>query len=279
MIKKFVFSLVLCVLCSINVANAVTTIEGKLNGQPVETLHQDPTSQPLDLYFHTHVDNTLTITQDTAKGDYTINVTAVSTPVVGQVVCLKENQRYYQGTVLSFTGSGPAYVLTLDTPLDYAFTIEGGCSLTSIDLCVDGSTTPVIFHISPPAGAVWHITRLIFHIEDATAMDDGTFGGGSALTRGLVVRKVNDTWWNLFNVKTNGEFALRAYDREYVEKPPAGTGHAMNVRKTWNGDDKSGVVIELVGSTGDDLQVVVQDSLLGQDVCNAIAQGHFATGE
>ena len=37
------------------------------------------------------------------------------------VVCITEGTRYYQGLLLSFTGTNP-YTLTLDTPLDYAFT-------------------------------------------------------------------------------------------------------------------------------------------------------------
>lgn len=41
---------------------------------------------------------------------------------------------------------------------------------------VSGSTTRQLFTISPLAGCIWDVTRLIFHIEDNAAMDDGTFG-------------------------------------------------------------------------------------------------------
>ena len=275
-IKKFILSLILVAVATfgfVEPACSVTEIKGA-PGTSVDVNIQDQTTPIVDLYMHVHRAGTITITEDTTRGSYTYSITSTLLPVVGNLVCLKEAGEYYQGAVLSFTGSNP-YVLTMDTPLDYAFTTDGGCSLVEHDIATsNGSSTPVIYHIRPPVGQKWDIVRVLFHIEDATAMDDGLFGGGAALTRGVVLRVVNGTWENIFNVKTNGEFAERAYDREYVTKPPAGTGHALNVRRTFGGPSKNGVVIRLDGDTDEELQLIIQDDLTHLDHFHAIAQGH-----
>lgn len=237
---------------------------------------QDQHSEIVDLYFHTHISGTYGINTNTTIDTYTIIIDSTVLPVVGNLICLKESGRYMQAAIISFTGANP-YTLTLDSPLEYAFTTGGIVSLTEHDAAIDGSGTPVAYHITPPAGVEWDVVRVMFYIEDSTAMDDGLFGGAAALTNGIVLRLKDGIYHNIFNAKTNGEFAQRAYDRSYISKPPAGTGHSMVVRRTFGGQSKNGVTIRLDGDSGDDLELIVQDDLTVLDHFHILAQGHVVT--
>ncbi|MCK5614307.1 hypothetical protein KAR91_71235 [Candidatus Pacearchaeota archaeon] len=230
---------------------------------------QDLTTEVIDLHLE-HFLNDVTLTADTAIDDRDIDVVAGHNAVAGNLLCFAESGRFSQVEVISATATN----IVFDSPLDFAYTTAADVCRAEIDMTVDGSVTPQIYRMQPPPGVIWHIVRILFHLEDSTPMDDGTFGGAPALTNGLVLRVKNGIFKNIFNVKTNGDFAERAYDREYVAKPPAGTGHAMNVRRTFGGQDKNGVVIKLDGDNGDELQVIIQDDLTGLSRFHCVVQGH-----
>jgi len=231
---------------------------------------QDQTTPIVDLYLHKHL---LTVNgSDAAIDDRVIYSSDASSVQAGQTVCFKENGRFFQGQVLSQTDS----TFNLDTPLDYAYSAGGYCSVSEHDMAVDGSATTQVYHLQPSSGQQWDITRLMFYVEDSATMDDGLFGGGAALVNGIVIRKRDTVYYNLFNIKTNGEFAQRAYDRSYTTKPPAGTGHSMIVRRTFAGASKNGVAIRLNGTSGDQLEALIQDShTAALDHLHIIAQGHI----
>lgn len=236
---------------------------------------QDQHSPVLDIYMHRHL-GSVTLANNLAIGDYSFDFVAGHGASAGEVLCLKENGRYYQGTITNVAVD----TITVDTPVDYAYTVAGSCSRTEHDMASAAGTqaSPQIYHVAPTGlFNEWDIVRVIFHIEASTAMDDGKFGNLAALTNGIVLRKKDGEYKNIFNVKTNGEFAERAYDREYVNKPPAGTGHAMNVRRTFAGPSKNGVTIRLDPEAGDELQILVQDDLTGLDHFHCVVQGHRVT--
>lgn len=226
------------------------------------------TSFVVDLFLTDQID-TLEITQNITLDDVTINVSQSTTVNTGETICIKEGNRFYQGQVVA-TASGE---IKVDARLDYAFTTAATITRTEHDLAASTSVTGDIYQISPPTGAIWHITRLLFYIEGTSAMDDGKFGDGAALTNGILIRKKDGVYQNIFNIKSNGELAQRAYDRFYSDKAPAGVT-SINARRTFSGMEKNGVVIELDGSTSDELQVVVGDDLTGQTHVYIIAQGY-----
>jgi len=232
---------------------------------------QDQHTLLVDLYLHEHIE-TLPLTADTSIGDTTVTVTDLSATIVGHLLCFKENGRFSQIGIVTITGTGP-WDLVLESPLDYAYTTAGFCGSTTKEANVNGSITPVIYHISPPSGTQWDITRLMFYLQDNVAMDDAKFGGISALTKGIVLRKKDTIYQNLFNVKSNGEFALRAYDRTYGDKAPAGS-YSMFCRRTFAGQSKNGITIRLDGDTSDDLELIIQDDLTGLEKFHIVCQGH-----
>lgn len=235
-----------------------------------DTFDQDQFSTIVDLYMHEHIGSPITITSPTALDDTVLTVLAGHGAVAGNLVCIKESERFYQGEILSVT----ATTITLDTPLDYAFTVGAICTATSKELAVNGAVTTQVFHVRPNTGVKWDITRMIFFIEGTGAMDNGKFGDIAALTNGIVVRKKDGTYKNIFNIKSNGDFATRAYDITYDAKAPAGTT-AVRVRRTFSGKDKNGVVIRLNGDVADDLEILVRDNLAGLVSFNVIVQGHL----
>ena len=223
--KKLILTLLILFIATTCYAGSTRSYGGSTD--TIDVAIQDQTTDIVDLYMHSHAGVAATLTAPTAIDDYVLAVEAGHGTSAGELVCLKENKRFYQGLILSTT----ATTITLDTPLDYAYSIGTLCAASVLDLTVNGSpASPLIYHIKPPAGVKWDVVRIMFYIEDDVAMDDGKFGGIAALTNGIVLRSKNGTYLNIFNVKTNGDFAQRAFDRTYVSKPPAGTGHSQSGR-------------------------------------------------
>lgn len=247
----------------------------------VDVKIQDQTTEIIDLHLSQLIQD-LTIVVDTAIDDTSINVNADALPVAGRIVCLKEDGRFYQGTILAVVdNTGGNYDLTLDTPLDYAYTTAGGCSERSINLAVNGSVTPQIFSLSPiglGADVKWDITRILGSILDEVAMDDAKFGGISALTNGVVFRKKDGIYKNIFNVKSNGDLAAHMYDVTYADKAAAGT-YGLRFRKSFAGQDKAGVTIRLEADTEDEFQCIISDNLSALTDFQIIAQGHVVEGD
>lgn len=231
---------------------------------------QDATTDINDLYFHEHTTGLITLTAPTALDDVVLYVQAGHGAVAGELVCLKQGTRYYQGEILSTT----ATTIILDSPLDFAFDVDAICTSTSKQMSVDGSIIPAIFHIKPSAGVRWDITRVIFYMEDTSAMDLALFGSLPAITNGIVVRKKDGIYHNIFNAKKNGDFNIRAYDGQFLgPNLPVGV-FGFQCRRSFNGPDKNGVVIRLDGDLGDELQILVRDDISGMTAFNAVAQGH-----
>jgi len=255
----------------------------KNGGIPVNV--QDQTTEIIDLHLSQFKSN-LTLTVDPSPDDTSITgtVDVAFVPIIGDVVCLKEGTAFYQAEVLSVTSNGgDNYTLGLDTPIDYDFSLSGGCSISTQEINVDGSITPQIFRISPvnlQDSVEWDVVRIIFVMNDDAAMDDGRFGGiVNGLTKGLVLRTVNGIRKNIFNIKTNGDFAAHAYDVEYVPATLGPNGqYGFRCRRTFGGQSKNGVVIRLTAKDADELQVIIQDDLTSLTKFHVIVQGHVTTG-
>ena len=235
---------------------------------------QDQNTNVIDFLFTAAV-QAITISTNTTLDSRSVVIGASTAPTVGNYACFKEGDNFYQGQILAQTGSNP-YTLTLDTPLDFAFTTAGGCSERNANMAVDGSSTPVEFTITPSgltSGMEWDMTRVMITITDSTVMDDAKFGGISALTNGVYLRMDNTHSQNLMNIKTNEDWRLRAYDLEYSDKAPSGS-YGLGARKTYAGQSKSGVTIRLSEATDDELKFIIQDDLTGLDTFYAVGNGH-----
>jgi len=247
---------------------------------------QDQHTEIIDLVLHRELDN-VTLNQTYSIGDTSIIIeTTGVTPTAGHTVCFKELSAFYQANIIAVTPiAGNFYNVTLDTPLDYSFSSNMNGCLSTTNMAIDGSVTPQTFHITPEGlsdGEEWDITRIIFVLagEGIGAQndkpDDGDFGVTSVLTNGIVLRSVNGVTKNIFNVKRNGEFRLRAYDVTYTDKSKAGL-YSVGVRRSFSGTDKNGVTVRLTASSKDTIEVIIQDDLTEMFGMKAVVQGHRVT--
>ena len=227
---------------------------------------QDPTNAMVDLYFCTSI-NAITLAAAVAIGDRQLTLVAGHGVVVGNGICIKQNKRFYQGIVTAVATN----LITLDSLLDYAFTVGASAERRLSQMNVNGTTTAAVYSLSPPAGTAWDVCSLSFAILDATEMDDSKFGAVPALTRGIQLRRVNGQTQNLFNIKTNGGFEVFGFETRYASKAPAGSyGFAGHTH--FNGPEYNGAVVRL--EEGDELQLIIQDDLTGLVSFLAMIHGH-----
>lgn len=239
---------------------------------------QDQYTRPFAVKVNQIINANINLTNQAVIGSYDINVTAGHGIAVGDEITILEQNgmaRLWYGEVQGVSGN----TITMDSPAPNNFTIEGTVIFEyTAELNIDGSTNAQVFGITNFFAESVDITRVIFHCTDATSMDDGRFCGGNGLDRGLLFRKktLKGDYINYWNVKTNGDFRLLAYDLDYNEKAPAGA-FGMAMRLTYGGQSKHGVVIRL--EPGESLEVVNQDDLTGLASGDFVLEGHFTENE
>lgn len=237
---------------------------------------QDQTSEPIDAYFVREI-SSFTLAADTLMStpttlQYAFTATAGHGLISGNELILLDvvGDRALQAIATNVVGN----VITLDRPIDHVYPSATSLArITSSDMAVDGSVTPVIFTFRAGTDPVDGV-RLLLTGLDSTAMDFSTFGGQAALTNGLVLRIVNGFQKTIFNFKTNREIAQFCYDVNLEAKAPAGQ-HGLAVRISFGGQDKHGIVLRLSGDSV--LQWIVQDNLTLQDALQASLEGHKVT--
>lgn len=248
----------------------------QLAQKSVAVLEQD--SPIIDLYLSQEI-VAATLTAGVAKNELILKVDSSVAPVVGNVVELKETGgvNFYQGRIVTVTPTGGTeYDLEMDSLLDVLYGVTDGVSIRTREMNVDGSSTPVEFSISPEGlgdDEKWNITRMVFHITATTQMDDGLFGDITSLPRGVVIRSENGITKNIFTFKNNGEGAQRTFDREYVDRAPAGI-FAVVIRRTFSGRNRNGMAIRLIAERGDSFKCIIQDNLSSLNSFHVTAQGH-----
>lgn len=250
---------------------------GQVAGASLDVYIQDQNTEIIDLHL-TQVVQTVTLAQNYNVNDRVLEIIAGQAPVVGNTICLKEGTKFYQGEILTVVVNGLNWDVTLDLPLDYAFTTAGGCSERTSNLAVDGSVTPQEFTVSPSnldAGVAWDITRICIQFIGASAGDDSKFGTMAALANGIVFRYENGVTKNLFSAKTNADLALHTGgDVSYQTRSGGQGAYGVRARRTFSGQEKNGVTVRLNSVTSDKFSVIVQDDLTDIAVFQVVAQGH-----
>ena len=235
---------------------------------------QDQHTGIIDLFLM-NIEGTFTLASTTTTDTNTFTATGGHGITTGDTVLLQEGIRFSQFIVLNVVTN----TITVDSPIDVAYTTSATCQRGITNMNVDGSVTPVVFTILPlnlsPTSNQWDIVRMIFAIQDGSSMDSSMFGSiAGGITNGIVVRQKNGFFQNYFNVKTNGDFALRAYDIAFDDRASPQGEYFFRSRRTFGGQSKTGVTIRLAGEDDDEFQVIIQDDLTGLDNFSVTAQGH-----
>lgn len=191
--------------------------------------------------------------------DTTITMTGWHGFIAWDEIVILEWARGYQWPITSVATN----VLTLWIPINVAYTTAADVTRNTADMTVVWSLwTPLIYSIATTPVFNINIHRLLSIMRDATAMDDGTFGGLPALTNWIVFRLKQSDWTftALFNAKTNWDLALRAFDVVYSDKAPAWE-FWLRFRRSFWWEDKNWSIIKLTGAA--EFQMLVQDDLTG----------------
>jgi len=222
---------------------------------------------------------TLELAAATVVGSYEVEVVTGGGALVGEILELARaaNGIFMQAMILAIA-VGATDTITLDAPVNDVYATTDIVQTSTENLLVDGSTTEQVFSILPLPGQRGDMVRLITLIEGTDNMDYGTFGSDAGLARGCVVRVNNGdgTYRNLFNFRTNGDFALQGFDTVFHVPRQGNSTRGFSSRITWGGQSKHGVVIRLSGSLGERLEVVIQDNLTAglNTKFKLLAEGH-----
>lgn len=207
-----------------------------------------------------------------AIDDYSFDVVDATGFIVGQYLSIFSipDNRFYLANVLTTVSE----TITVDSPLDFEFPIGSFVTVGNTNMNVDGSVTPQIYGLrntEESIGSAFDITRIIFKCLTNGAVDLAKFGDLTALTRGIVLRKKDGTYRNVFNVKTNGE--LKGIMFDFDSETTVGQGQdGFTGRLTFAGQNKMGVALRL--EPGEDIQLLVQDPLGGLVLFEITAEGH-----
>lgn len=229
------------------------------NGSLPVTL-QDQTTPPIIVYAN-QVTNTTTLSVAASVDDLDITVTSAVGINDGDYTGIFSTvtDRFYAGTVLSQAGN----VLTMDTPIDSEFPIGATVGTGIRDMAVDGSATTQVFGLrgaDPGIDITVDITRIIIQMTTSNPTEFTMFGdiiGG--LTRGIVMRRVDGSTQNYFNIKVNSEIANIAFDFNTLEQAKPSGVNGIVSRLTFAGQNKMGVVSRI--GPGENLEVLIQDDL------------------
>lgn len=214
----------------------------------------------------------MTLAASTVIDSYTVTMTTGHTFTAGDEFLVVEGDESFHALVVSVSVD----VLTFNQPVDAVFTTSAVVVEVSSNLNVDGSSTPQDFGITigGSASIELDITGMRIALTDSTAMDDGTFGGLTALTNGIVCQLVEEGIGkhNLWTAKTNGKLQLITGHLNYTDKAPAG---ANGINADWEVSIDNGVTIRL--TPGDTLKIIIQDDLTGLNSFKIWVYGHLVT--
>jgi len=237
---------------------------------------QDQHTKAIIVKFN-QVQNSTTLAANTAVNDKDIVVTSAAGITIGSYIILFNvpAARFMFAYAINVVGT----TITLDTPLDYGYPIGTYVDTTVTNMSVDGSVTTQAFGLrgtgAPPGVDITvDIVRLIFSCITVTAIDLSLFGDLPKLLNGLVLRRRDGTYDNIFNVKDNGELAGIMFDFAVSQSiNPAQGQDGFVSRLTFGGQNKIGVTIRL--EVGEDLEFLIQDDISGLTKFEVVAEGHI----
>ena len=245
----------------------------------VETSTQSQITPPLDSLCVESLSN-FTLSADTVLSTvstlvYTFEATAGHGISTGNEIILLDvaGDRSLQAVVINVVTN----TITVDRPIDHVYPSATTLGrITNSNMNVIGSlASPRIFTLRGGLNPSDY-TRFLLTMTDDSAMDDGRFGGISALTNGLVLRVISDFQRTIFNFKTNQDINQFCYDTRYSPKAPSGL-FGFSGRLSFEGADKHGVPLRLTGLQV--IQWVVQDDLTELLSLRVAGQGQETEGE
>jgi len=240
----------------------------------VQDVSIQSSTAPLYVVKFSNVVAETTTTSTNSLDDYVINVNSATGFVVGQYLTIYNPtaNRVFFAEVLAIN----TLAITLDRPLDFPFPSGSEVSVGSTNMNVDGSVTPQIFGIRNPAASdvalEVDISRLMFAMLTASTPQLSDFGDiTNGITRGVQIRRVDGTYQNIINFKTNMELKEILYDLQ-IQTVANNAQDGLTARFILTNLEQ----VVRIGA-GEDLQVVIQDDLTSLTSFTMIAEGSEVT--
>jgi len=231
---------------------------------------QDQTSQTVDLYLMDAI-ATPNITSPISINETTIAIDSNAGIVDGHAICLKEDDKFYQGVVKSSSTNE----ISLSAPVDTSFTTLATIKVGAWNMAVDGSGTNKVFSISPPPDVKFDIYGITISGLDELKMDGTTFIGiEDGITNGIVLRHSNGRTKNIGFFVNNLGMEEQGFDVKYIDANRK-SEYGIVARKNFS--VTNGVAIRLDGSVEDRVDVIIRDDLSSQSLIAVVMHGHVVT--
>lgn len=242
--------------------------------KPFEVEQVDQTTPIGNIYLSKTISQ-INLTENLTIGQKTYTIESNVAPQIGNLICLKHTNgnAYTQDYISNVTSlGGNDYRVTTKIGVDFAYTIDDGCSIRSNNMGVDGSTTPQIFSISALGlneSVKWHIKKIIcLALGDGvnpsnTKPDSTSFLTMAANNNGIHLIAVNGNMTkNIFYANSNAELERNFYSIRYIDKNVGGL-YAVGFEIDF---DSFGTVIELSANESDNsyhsLEMHIEKNLL-----------------
>jgi len=217
--------------------------------------------------------NGYTIAVDTVVGNYTVELTDSTGFIANSLIKIEEEFDETPTTFYAEVITNVANVLTLDRPLDRAFTTNALVNRENFLLNVNGSVTPVAFAYKNSFEKSVNVTRILFNMVTTNPATFNGFGDIAApgLVNGIEFRKKNadGTFTNYFNAKTNNRLQLLMFDVDFFDGGNPQAVNGLSGRLTF---EKLSSPIIL--NKDEELQILVQDNLSSLVTFEVVAEGN-----
>lgn len=142
---------------------------------------------------------------------------------------------------------------------------------SSNDMAVDGSSTPVTFSFTPPAGKDFELSRVILYLETSTAMDSIEFGNISALANGVQINADGET---ITNWQDNIDMLTDMFDLAQAGEAFGKVTRTLAGRWTFTRDVP---VKSLLIPDGQSFDVVIRDAIQTISIFRLKVKGELVT--
>jgi hypothetical protein len=228
------------------------------------------------------ITNSTFITQQVNIDDYVVTVDdptgASIVPGLNYLVLFDPvSERFSQFNITGISGN----ILTLDRFIDFAYPPGTFCDIGRFNMGGEVGTmaNPVIYGLrgtgAPPGVDItFDVTRVLITARTDTPVSLAEFCDIPQLQNGLLFRRRDGEFRNIFNLKSNAGIKAIAYDwTPYAATNPSQGQDGMGARLTLGGQNKIGVVIRL--PIGDDLECLICDDFTDIAELSIVAEGHI----
>ena len=250
----------------INTTNV--TVNQSLIEEPIDVSIQDYTGE-LESYFLINVKGSGMLISDSMELSNNVTVNSTTGCVIDESIYIYNGISSFQALITDIAGN----TITFTPIIDKDFIAgESYFDCGSTNIAVDGSVNPVIFSIKPPYNVSWDIEAISVNFIDNADMDASTFGSRTSLINGLLIRRSDGDYNNLFMIYNNNGLLLRGFDLLNIPKAPSGV-YMFDFRLLF--EKTYGSIIRLEGNLSDRLEIVVSDDLTSQTRIVSTISGHL----